>query len=116
MTDGAVAPVEASSAPTSVSAEGSTRPVRRCSGPVATGIGSCRSGSPAGSVGCGCCAGAAGDTTLARSYLEEAVLLTARAGTGPSLGFALLVAGALARDVVDPGVLAQAEQLAPRCR
>ncbi len=41
---------------------------------------------------------AQGDRDLAASYLDEAVRLTERAGRGPSLGFALLVAGALARD------------------
>ena len=40
---------------------------------------------------------ASGDPALARSYLDEAVELTAQAGRGPSLGFALLVAGAHAR-------------------
>jgi tetratricopeptide (TPR) repeat protein len=41
---------------------------------------------------------AAGDPNLARSYLDEAVELTEQAGRGPSLGFALLVAGSHARD------------------
>jgi predicted ATPase/DNA-binding SARP family transcriptional activator len=41
---------------------------------------------------------AVGDPTLARSYLDEAVELTEQAGRGPSLGFALLVAGSHARD------------------
>ena len=40
---------------------------------------------------------ASGDPALARSYLDEAVELTAQAGRGPSLGFALLVAGSHAR-------------------
>ena len=41
---------------------------------------------------------AMGDPALARSYLDEAVELTQRAGQGPSLGFALLVAGTHARE------------------
>lgn len=36
---------------------------------------------------------ASGDQALARSYLDEAVALTARAGQGLNLGFALLVSG-----------------------
>jgi tetratricopeptide (TPR) repeat protein len=41
---------------------------------------------------------AAGDPELARSYLDEAVALTAEVAPGPGLGFALLVAGAHARE------------------
>ena len=40
---------------------------------------------------------AAGDLVLAARYLAEAVELTARANRGPSLGFALLISGAHAR-------------------
>lgn len=38
-----------------------------------------------------------GDTALGRAYLVEALELTARAGRGPSLGFALVVADPHAR-------------------
>jgi predicted ATPase/DNA-binding SARP family transcriptional activator len=40
---------------------------------------------------------ASGDTRLAKAYLQEAVVSSERAGRGPGLGFALLVAGAHAR-------------------
>lgn len=46
----------------------------------------------------GVAADAEGDRELAASYLDEAVSLCEQAGRGPSLGFALLVAGALARE------------------